>query len=95
MRSRGGEAGTSHVGRVGFIGAISERFCETCNRIRIGADGTLRACLGRPDRVALRPLLPADREDGLLSAILGALHRKPKSHEMRSGALDRMVAIGG
>ncbi|MCP4808398.1 MAG: GTP 3',8-cyclase MoaA [Proteobacteria bacterium] len=31
--------------RVGFINPLSERFCSTCNRLRLSADGFLRTCL--------------------------------------------------
>lgn len=32
-------------GTIGFIGALSEHFCHTCNRIRLTADGMIRPCL--------------------------------------------------
>ena len=39
MRLPGGK------GRIGFIAALSHHFCDTCNRLRLTADGKLRACL--------------------------------------------------
>src|SRR5690606_2368405 len=34
--------------KVGFIGALTTpHFCETCNKLRLTADGKLRPCLGR------------------------------------------------
>jgi cyclic pyranopterin phosphate synthase len=33
------------MGRVGFISAMSQPFCETCNRLRLTATGELRSCL--------------------------------------------------
>ncbi|MFY9139764.1 MAG: GTP 3',8-cyclase MoaA [Thermacetogeniaceae bacterium] len=33
------------VGTIGFIHAISEHFCDSCNRLRLTADGKLRPCL--------------------------------------------------
>jgi len=32
-------------GEVGFISALSHHFCDRCNRLRLTADGKLRACL--------------------------------------------------
>lgn len=32
-------------GKIGFIPTISQPFCESCNRIRITADGFLKVCL--------------------------------------------------
>jgi len=33
------------AGRVGFISPLSNSFCESCNRLRLTADGKLRSCL--------------------------------------------------
>jgi len=33
------------MGKIGFISAISHEFCSSCNRLRLTADGHLRACL--------------------------------------------------
>ena len=32
-------------GTIGFIAGVSEHFCESCNRLRLTADGRLRTCL--------------------------------------------------
>jgi cyclic pyranopterin phosphate synthase len=68
--------------RIGFITPISQHFCDTCNRVRLSADGTLYLCLGQEDSVALRPLLRNGISDeGLRSAITDAIARKPERHE--------------
>jgi molybdenum cofactor biosynthesis enzyme MoaA len=36
---------TGAKGEVGFISALSHHFCSHCNRLRLTADGKLRACL--------------------------------------------------
>jgi len=33
------------VGRIGIIASVSRRFCMSCNRTRLTADGKLRNCL--------------------------------------------------
>jgi cyclic pyranopterin phosphate synthase len=88
--------GTS--GLVGFIGAMSEGFCDDCNRVRVGADGTLRACLGGRDRVELRPLLAAGASDAELAAcVRAALLVKGERHAMAAAgsALLPMIGVGG
>jgi cyclic pyranopterin phosphate synthase len=66
----------------GFITPISQHFCETCNRVRIAADGTLFLCLGQDDKLELRPLLRAGiSDDELREAIVAAIARKPERHE--------------
>ena len=70
--------------RIGFITPISQHFCETCNRVRLAADGTLYLCLGQEDRFELRPLLRAGINDADLEAALrAAIARKPERHEFR------------
>ena len=33
------------AGEIGVIGAIHEKFCNTCNRIRLTSEGFLKLCL--------------------------------------------------
>jgi cyclic pyranopterin phosphate synthase len=70
--------------RIGFITPISQHFCETCNRVRLTASGTLLLCLGQEDAVELRPPLREGVSDGELRQILSdAIARKPERHEFR------------
>ncbi len=95
--------GTDRDGReglVGFIGAMTENFCEDCNRARVAADGGFQACLGGHDRAPLRELMRAGAPDeALAEAVRGALGRKAPRHHMDergSGlVLLPMRAIGG
>jgi cyclic pyranopterin phosphate synthase len=84
----GGPANYMHVVgtdlRIGFITPISQHFCESCNRVRLSADGTLYLCLGQDDKLELRPLLRQGiSDDGLREAILSAIASKPEKHEFR------------
>lgn len=45
------------VHRVGIISAVTEPFCDTCNRIRLSATGQLHACLAYDDAIDLRAIL--------------------------------------
>lgn len=70
--------------KIGFITPISQHFCATCNRVRMGVDGTLYMCLGQENSFALRPLLRAGISDeGLKAAIIEAIALKPERHEFR------------
>ena len=68
--------------RIGLITPISRHFCETCNRVRLGADGMLYMCLGQEHSFSLRELLRdgADRTE-LMAAIRHAITLKPERHE--------------
>lgn len=70
--------------RIGFITPISQHFCDTCNRVRLTADGTLYLCLGQEDKVEFRPLLRAGADsETLKAAIRAAVARKPERHEFQ------------
>jgi len=70
--------------RIGFITPISQHFCNTCNRVRLTADGTLFLCLGQEDKVEFRPLLRAGADgETLKDAIRAAVRRKPQRHEFQ------------
>lgn len=66
---------------IGFITPISQHFCDTCNRVRLSAEGSIYLCLGQNDVVPLRKLLRAGISDEELSQeIYMAIQRKPLKH---------------
>ena len=69
------------LGKIGFISAISHKFCSSCNRVRLSADGYLKACLQYDTGVSLKALLRegAPRE-ALASAMKSVIYNKPVSH---------------
>lgn len=68
-------------GNIGFINAISHGFCDSCNRIRITADGRLKTCLQYEAGIDLHPYLEDERDDRALEeAIARAVWDKPRSH---------------
>jgi cyclic pyranopterin phosphate synthase len=86
--------------RIGFISAMTENFCDGCNRARVTADGEFQACLGGEARVDLRGLLrsgaPAAEVEGRIRAALAA--KAPRHHMERAGhglVLLPMRGIGG
>lgn len=85
--------------RIGFIGALTNlHFCETCNKLRLTADGKLRPCLGSHLEFDLRQALRDGATDAeLTDIILGTVARKPKEHDFRNNYQPhrRMIAIGG
>jgi len=84
--------------RIGFITPISQHFCDTCNRVRLSAEGTLYMCLGQNDKLELRPLLRNGISDeGLKNAILEAIARKPERHEFndKPGQIVRFMSMTG
>jgi cyclic pyranopterin phosphate synthase len=97
MRGESLDAGHPVSGLVGFIGAMTEGFCDGCNRLRVAADGTLRACLGGRAQVSLKELLRAGASDAkLAAAVRAALLAKDARHAMGDGGpLPPMLGTGG
>lgn len=86
-------------GSIGFISALSRHFCNTCNRVRLTADGKLRPCLHSSKEVDLRQALRGEKTDEELSDIFAqAVWHKPAEHHMNEQAWEdkRMMSqIGG
>jgi cyclic pyranopterin phosphate synthase len=86
---------------VGFIGAMTENFCDHCNRARITAQGEFQACLGGEARVDLREALRGGATDEALERLVrGALGAKGPRHHMEEASaglvrLRPMMGIGG
>ena len=98
MRGEHGEGAGRKEGLLGFIGAMTENFCDDCNRVRVGADGALRACLGGRERLPLAELLRSGASDGeVTERIRAALAAKRDRHHMDDEAdqLLPMIGTGG
>ena len=69
--------------RVGFISPHSHNFCDTCNRVRLTAEGRLLLCLGQEHSVDLRAVVRAHPGDdaALKQAIRQAMEIKPLGHD--------------
>ncbi|HJL18927.1 MAG TPA: GTP 3',8-cyclase MoaA [Sandaracinaceae bacterium LLY-WYZ-13_1] len=81
--------------RVGFITAISDEFCETCNRVRVTAKGDVRACLADRKAVSLRDLMRGGASDADLSwAIHWSLSTKDAGHHFNAADVDEHEHVG-
>ena len=68
-------------GRIGFISALSHKFCYKCNRIRLTSEGFLKPCLQYETGMDLRTLLRDGVSDAELKAqIEMTITQKPKCH---------------
>lgn len=89
-------------GKVGFISALSHKFCNECNRVRLTSEGYLKTCLHYEQGTDLKAILRGDREDSYLEQMIeNTIYEKPVSHNFKGdnpqGAyeLDGMSRIGG
>ena len=88
-------------GKVGFISAVSHRFCQSCDRVRLTAGGFLKTCLQYDCGADLKALLDAGADDAALTAaIREAIAQKPEGHHFGQAPTGRdegrnMNQIGG
>ncbi|MGB9629003.1 MAG: GTP 3',8-cyclase MoaA [Thermodesulfobacteriota bacterium] len=88
------------IGEIGFIGAISDHFCENCNRLRLTPDGKIRTCLFSDHEIDIKGILRNGGTDQeLKSRLLTALQLKPEGHPINQPQFKKcqrnMSAIGG
>jgi GTP 3',8-cyclase len=87
-------------GEIGFISAISNSFCSTCNRLRLTADGKILPCLLSNIEADIRePLRKGCLDEELIKVFQYAVSIKPKSHHLNMVGHQmvhrKMCSIGG
>jgi cyclic pyranopterin phosphate synthase len=94
------------IGDVGVIPSVTEPFCESCDRVRLTAEGKFRTCLFALDEFDLREVLRVgagldepDLDDRLAAALVGAVGTKWAGHKIGNVDFVRpgrsMSQIGG
>lgn len=78
--------------RVGLIQAIHGKFCDTCNRIRVTADGRLMPCLGSSVTMDLVPdswdfADDVEKDFAIVRALRVAIKAKPRCHNFNDNAV--------
>ena len=88
-------------GRIGFISALSHKFCDSCNRVRLTSTGFLKGCLQFENGADLKALIRGGCSDETLkAAIEKVIYEKPAGHnfqEEKKGNEEShiMAQIGG
>jgi GTP 3',8-cyclase len=91
-------------GVIGFISPMSHNFCHACNRLRLTADGGLRACLMVDGEIDLKtPLRKGCTDEELEQLIRKAIESKPRGQHTEGAGEDcsrrkcarEMSTIGG
>ena len=87
-------------GAIGVIASVTEPFCDSCNRIRITADGQFRTCLFAMEETDLRGVLRGGAaDDEIADVVRAAVSRKWAGHKINDADFARpsrsMSLIGG
>ncbi|MGI5838031.1 MAG: GTP 3',8-cyclase MoaA [Chloroflexota bacterium] len=87
-------------GTVGVISPMSHFYCESCNRVRLSAEGRLRLCLFADDEIDLRtPLREGATGEEIVAIFHKAIAAKPQRHNLKVGhsncSLRALSQIGG
>jgi len=86
-------------GTIGFIAAISDHFCDKCNRLRLTSTGGLRPCLYADKEIDVKePLRMGATLEELSQLIVKSIKSKPGRHHMSdisAGGEKNMSQIGG
>ena len=70
-------------GRIGVVASVTQSFCESCDRIRLTAEGQLRNCLFAVRECDLRAILrQGGSDDDLAAAIEAEVGRKWAGHSI-------------
>jgi cyclic pyranopterin phosphate synthase len=87
-------------GEIGIIPSVTQAFCESCDRVRLTAEGQLRSCLFALDEYDVRSPLRSGASDDEIAAIIQravdakwAGHQIDKVHFIRPSR--SMSQIGG
>lgn len=93
-------------GTIGFITALSQHFCKTCNRIRLTSEGKLRPCLFSNMEVDIKQAIRNSKTDDKIirskiirNNIEKTISIKPEGHKLNEKFSNRdsfkMSKIGG
>ena len=82
------------MGKLGFVSAVSQPFCGSCNRLRLTSDGKLRSCLLSGGEIDLKDILRNNpTEEILTNAFIRAANLKPSVHSGKGHVV--MHRVGG
>ncbi|MGM0556480.1 MAG: GTP 3',8-cyclase MoaA [Myxococcota bacterium] len=85
------------AGALGFITPMSNRYCNTCSRLRLTCTGELRSCLAFDDHVKLEHAIRRDDTAAIEAAFLWSVETKQRGHHWQDGETTEtgMSQVGG
>ena len=83
-------------GKIGFIDAVTHKFCSTCNRVRLTSEGRLKLCLQYESGIDMRKLLRSGADDEVIrQEMRRVIYEKPACHHFADGRPDTPASLSG
>ena len=83
-------------GKIGFIDAVTHKFCSTCNRVRLTSEGCLKLCLQYETGIDMRKLLRSGADDEVIrQEMRRVIYEKPACHHFADGRPDTPASLSG
>lgn len=82
-------------GTIGLISPVNHHFCSECNRLRLTADGKLKACLHSKKETSIRGLHGEELKKAIMDEIAGKPENYDLSYDNPSSSMRNMNRIGG
>ncbi len=83
-------------GKIGFIDAVTHKFCSTCNRVRLTSEGRLKLCLQYETGIDMRSLLRSGADDEVIrQEMRRVIYEKPACHHFADGRPDTPASLSG
>jgi cyclic pyranopterin phosphate synthase len=89
---------SDYAGNIGLIMPYSKDFCDTCNRLRVSAQGKLHLCLFAEEGQSILPYLESGDVAATVEAIAGHVKTKKATHGLHeglTGATTQLSMLGG
>ncbi len=92
---------SNRPGQIGFINPVSQPFCQTCNRLRLTAEGKVRNCLFSVEEFEVKTLLRDENasDADIAKVVIDCVRQKKAAHGIESSSFQRpdksMYQIGG
>lgn len=82
-------------GKIGFISAISHKFCQECNRVRLTSQGFLKTCLQYNTGSDLKqPMRQGATDEELAQQIARTIQEKPVGHHFLEAGIENENSLG-
>lgn len=84
-------------GNIGFISAMTHKFCDSCNRIRMTSDGSIKQCLFHEEGISLKDLIRKKKsKEEIIAELRATIENKRDEYDLDEQSESKVMGqIGG